>query len=265
MPGARAAALDQQALAGGDEHCVAPLLEAAEQRRDRHAERLRQPLQRRERCRRDAVLDLRQHAERQVGGAREIGGGDAELVAEGAHLAADGDLEHVVARALQRVRILFAGKQCLACRDVAGDAARARLACRLRAGYRPRSRVIGALGETRFGRALFAGLGFFHPPSSFCNASNPTMRPPNSSAASRRQSQKYTAAALSASKWKTGVVPISARVRMADILAIEVCAMDKVGELVEPQIDGAQLGEHVRSALARPAANQAWLSRRSSG
>ena len=144
VAGARAAPLDQQALAGGDEHRVAPLLEAAEQRRHRHAERLRQALQRRQRRRGDAVLDLRQHAERKVGGAGEVGGRDAELVAEAAHLAADGDLEHVVARTLQRVRILLALERSACARRRAARRARAGLAIGIRAAQRLAQRVEGS-------------------------------------------------------------------------------------------------------------------------
>ena len=56
---ARAAPLDLHALAGGDVRAIAALFELVEQRADRHVERARQRLQRRERRRDLAVLDLR--------------------------------------------------------------------------------------------------------------------------------------------------------------------------------------------------------------
>ena len=124
MSGSRAAPLDKQSLSRGHEHRVAPLLETAEQRRHGHAERLRQPLQRRERGRGNTVLDFGQHAERKVGGPRKVRGGNAEFVAEAAHLAANGDFQHVVARALQRMGVLLTSEGDLLRRDVPGDAPR---------------------------------------------------------------------------------------------------------------------------------------------
>ena len=69
VAGAGAAPLDLQPFAGLDEDGAALLLEAAEEGGHRHAERVGQRLQRGQRGRGDAVLDLRQHAERQAGGA----------------------------------------------------------------------------------------------------------------------------------------------------------------------------------------------------
>ncbi len=91
MAVARAAPLDRQTFAGLDEDGVPSLLEAAEEGRHGNPEGAGQRLERGQRRRRHAVLDLRQHAERQAGRGREVAARDAELVAEGPHLAPDRD------------------------------------------------------------------------------------------------------------------------------------------------------------------------------
>ena len=80
MPGAGAAPLDDEPFAGAHEDRVAALLVAAEEGGDRHAERCREHLQRRERRRGQAVLDLRQHAGRELCRGGEVGDREAKLV-----------------------------------------------------------------------------------------------------------------------------------------------------------------------------------------
>ncbi len=103
VPSSRSAAFDEQSLARRHEHGIPPFLEAAEQRRNRNTERLRQTLQRGERRTRHPVLDLGEHAERQVRRPSKICSRNAELVAEGANFPADGNLEQAVARPGMRV------------------------------------------------------------------------------------------------------------------------------------------------------------------
>ena len=90
VAGAGAAALDLEALPRRHEGGVALLLVAAEEGGDRHMQRRRQRLQRVERRRGHAVLDLRQHAGGELGLPGELGHGHVELLAELADLAADG-------------------------------------------------------------------------------------------------------------------------------------------------------------------------------
>ena len=67
VAGAGAAALDGEPLPGRHEGGVALLLVAAEEGGDRHMQRARQRLQRVERGRGHAVLDLREHAGGEIG------------------------------------------------------------------------------------------------------------------------------------------------------------------------------------------------------
>ena len=106
MAGARAAPLQFDAFARLDENGVARLLVAPEEGCHRNTQRPRKGLQRRQRRRDVAVLDFRQHAQRNAGGGGKIGHGDAELLAEGADFMADGDFEIVFLRLAQRMRIL---------------------------------------------------------------------------------------------------------------------------------------------------------------
>ena len=101
VPGARAAPLDDQPLPGAHEDGVAPLLVAAEEGGDRHAERGGQRLQRVQRRRGQPVLDLGQHAGRELRRRGEVGDRDPELRPEGTDLAADRHFERVVARAAE--------------------------------------------------------------------------------------------------------------------------------------------------------------------
>ena len=85
--------LDPGARPGVDS--VVHVVEAAEERRHRHAHRMGEGLQGGKRGRGVAVLDLGEHADGEAGAGREIGDGQAALVAEGADLASDRDFEDV--------------------------------------------------------------------------------------------------------------------------------------------------------------------------
>jgi hypothetical protein len=109
MAGTGAAPLDLEALAGAHEGGRALFLEAAEEGGHRHVERARQGLERAQRRRYAAVLDLREHAGRKARRLGQLHHGHVELLAKGADLAADGDLEMVLPGAAEGVRVLLGG------------------------------------------------------------------------------------------------------------------------------------------------------------
>ena len=78
----RAAPLDMQPLARSHIGAVAALLEIGEEARHGHVQRTRERLQRRERRRRAAVLDLRQHAGRELRFGGKFGRGELQTLAE---------------------------------------------------------------------------------------------------------------------------------------------------------------------------------------
>src|SRR5262245_48960104 len=179
MTGAGAAALDGEPLPGRHKGGITLLLVAAEEGGDRHMQGPRQRLQGVERGRGHAVLDLREHAGREIGELGEIGDGHVELLAELAHLAADSDLELGMGGAHEAVRVLELGSDL---------------------GARYRSNLRGGTARPRRRRSRFAVALLQPPPANCRKADQPTAPPSNSAMASSTQVQRYRAEALSASR-----------------------------------------------------------------
>src|SRR6266446_1860534 len=100
VAGLGAAPLDAHAGTGLDEGAVAPLFGFGKEPADRHVERRGERVQRRERRRDRAVLDLRQHAGGEVGRERQLGHRQVERLAQAPHLGPDAGFE--AARRLAR-------------------------------------------------------------------------------------------------------------------------------------------------------------------
>ena len=104
MSGLGAAPLDAHAGAGLHERAVTAFVGFGEQPADRHVECLGQRVQRPERRRDAAVLDLRKHAGRNTGRGAEVGDGQVDRLAQPPHLEADAGLERAGPRFARRRR-----------------------------------------------------------------------------------------------------------------------------------------------------------------